>query len=641
MKPLLWGLSLLGLLAACSGSGDNGLPAQDSGCTGQCADTPTFLSVVEVETVLQQSIREAQAQGKPAVIAITDRVGNVLALYQMNGFTTRFTTHGGSNTQGGLDKLDLPPAANVAGAISKAVTGAYLSSEGNAFSTRTASFIVQQHFLPKEIGQPSGPLFGVQFSQLACSDLTTTHSQTQGPHRSPLGLAADSGGVPLYKNGTVVGGLGIMADGEYGADTDPFDRDSGAGNVEEIIALAGMQGFEAPADRRGDRITADSKPFRYMDAQASDLRGNGQPLPDLKTSGKLVPVPTYTDGTIKAGTAFGTPASGFVPANSLNTDFAGLDAFVLVDDKGAAKFPPKNASDGTVTGSNALTANEAKVLLQEALKIANRARAQIRRPLSTPARVTVSVVDSFGAVLGVARTRDAPVFGTDVSLQKARSAAFFSNPAAASDLAGTPSTTYFGNKEVSSIAAYGTALNDFAGIPLNDGLGLANRSIGNLARPFYPDGVINKPPGPLSKPIDRWSVFSTGLQLDLANDAILQHVVFLLGGGADVGQTCTKLPNTSNGQNRLRNGLQIFPGSVPIYRGNQLVGAIGISGDGVDQDDMIAFLGLHNASQRLGTLNHAPRRADTLQPQGVRLRYVQCPQAPFIDSNEQNVCAGK
>ena len=31
-------------------------------------------------------------------------------------------------------------------------------------------------------------------------------------------------------------------------------------------------------------------------------------------------------------------------------------------------------------------------------------------------------------------------------------------------------------------------------------------------------------------------------------------------------------------------------------------------------------------------------RADQLVPHGARIRYVQCPQSPFVDSNEQNVC---
>ena len=81
---------------------------------------------------------------------------------------------------------------------------------------------------------------------------------------------------------------------------------------------------------------------------------------------------------------------------------------------------------------------------------------------------------------------------------------------------------------------------------------------------------------------------------------------------------------------------------MPIYRGNQLVGAIGVSGDGVDQDDMISFLAVSQTAQRLGTINNAPLalRADQLTPQGTRLRYVQCPQAPFLDNDEQRPCDG-
>jgi hypothetical protein len=116
------------------------------------------------------------------------------------------------------------------------------------------------------------------------------------------------------------------------------------------------------------------------------------------------------------------------------------------------------------------------------------------------------------------------------------------------------------------------------------------------------------------------------------------HVGFVLGG-ADTPAQCTHTP-------RLANGIQIFPGSVPIYRGATLVGGIGVSGDGIDQDDMISFLGLHQAGLRLGTLGNADpaRRADQIVVavgNGVRLRYVNCPFAPFLGSNEQNVCQGK
>ena len=77
---------------------------------------------------------------------------------------------------------------------------------------------------------------------------------------------------------------------------------------------------------------------------------------------------------------------------------------------------------------------------------------------------------------------------------------------------------------------------------------------------------------------------------------------------------------------------------MPIYRNNgDLVGGIGVSGDGIDQDDLISFLGLHNAGVELGNgVGNAPQgiRADTAaRPRELRLRYVSCPFRPFLDSN--------
>jgi uncharacterized protein GlcG (DUF336 family) len=42
---------------------------------------------------------------------------------------------------------------------------------------------------------------------------------------------------------------------------------------------------------------------------------------------------------------------------------------------------------------------------------------------------------------------------------------------------------------------------------------------------------------------------------------------------------------------QFRNGLVTFPGGVPLYKDGRLVGGIGASGDGVDQDEVIAFAG--------------------------------------------------
>ena len=83
---------------------------------------------------------------------------------------------------------------------------------------------------------------------------------------------------------------------------------------------------------------------------------------------------------------------------------------------------------------------------------------------------------------------------------------------------------------------------------------------------------------------------------------------------------------------------------MPIYRDDLLVGGIGVSGDGIDQDDMIAFLGLDRAGP---DARHDQQRAAarcapiTCIRKGVHLRYVQCPFTPFLDSSQQNVCKGR
>jgi len=659
--------SITALLAGCSGSGNSPDPVgtttppagtSDSGCTGSCATSSSFLSIADVQQVIARAVNEAQAQNQPATIAVVDRVGNVLGVYRMTGARATVTIDSGRGVHGGLEGISIIPSELAA--ISKAVTGAYLSSEGNAFSTRTASQIVQEHFNPGEFGAPSGPLFGVQFSQLLCSDVVQLPGPVLasvflpgtnfgvGPKAAPLGLSADPGGFPLYKGGTPVGGVGVVADAIYGLDLNVGDRDA---DTDELISTAATFGYGAPLDRRGDRITADGKTFRYSDVGFADLARNPEQAPAYASlaasTGALLNLFAFTDGSIIAGTAFGTAASGVI-ADTVN--YPGLDAYVLADRSGLPRYVPTAGVEG-----GGLSANEARELVRAGLAVANRARAQIRRPTNSQARVSVSVVDTAGNILALARTRDAPLFGTDVAVQKARSAAFFSGDYAGTELAALPPAVY-----VTPLGDLSVDLVQFPNVVANttqffadqrifgSGAGtraapyaLTPRALGNIARPFFPDGIVGSGNGPLSKPFAAWSPFSDGLQFDLINN----QVIGILAGyraadldllGAAIGQGCTRNP-------RLKNGIQIFPGGVPIYRGSALVGAIGVSGDGVDQDDMIAALGLKNGAATLNTgLQHAPAnmRSDRLQPQGVRLRYVQCPQAPFLDSNEQNVCEG-
>ncbi len=634
------------VLASCGGGGSSsgtsgGTPAPTATPAptpaGQVFSVPAAesLSGTEVGTIIAQAAAEARARGASATIAVTDRVGNVLAVFAMPGAaaTARIPAapDGGSRDAQGLT---IPSAG---AAIAKAITGAYLSSGGNAFSSRTASFIVQEHFppAPSTAGLESGPLFGVQFSQLPCSDLAARATDGFiGPKRSPLGLAADPGGFPLYKNGVVVGGIGVIADGAYSFDPNVLDRDN---DLDEAIALAGTVGFAAPETIRANRISADGTALRYTDVEYTQI-GNVAGASFAGTAGALVPVAGYYTGTaLLSGAAYGTEASGVRASTS--AEFANRDAFVLTNGAGVNRYPVRAATDaGDV--ATPLTAAEARAILEEAFTVMSRARAQIRQPLDSRAQVTISLVDTRGQVLGIVRSPDAPIFGIDVSLQKARTANFFSGRFAAADL----------NAANGEVPQFVTRTRTFLGDPgaLGGAFGIANRSVGNLARPYFPDGEVGQPNGPLSRPIQQFSPFSTGLQSALVIGNLAQHLGFVTGASAaDTPRACTSLPQVAGGNPRLANGIQIFPGSVPIYRGTTLVGAIGVSGDGIDQDDMISFLGLNNGAARTGSgLGNAPRdmRADRILVQvgsrQVRLRYVGCPFAPFLDTTAQNVCEG-
>ncbi|MGH9764313.1 MAG: hypothetical protein ACREDR_26305 [Blastocatellia bacterium] len=164
-------------------------------------DATHTLTAADVQTIIAQAVAQAVASGFKGTIAVVDKEANVLGIFEMTGAP-------GKTTIGSLPSCPDPANCGLEGvrvpskfaAISKAGTGAFLSSQGDALTTRTASFIVQQHFPPGVDFTSSGPLFGVQFSQLPCSDVNPA---------LPLGLSADPGGIPVYKNGQLAGGIGV------------------------------------------------------------------------------------------------------------------------------------------------------------------------------------------------------------------------------------------------------------------------------------------------------------------------------------------------------------------------------------------------------------------------------------------------
>lgn len=651
-------ISVIFVLSSCGGGGGSGdgggstRGGRDSanfGCDGSCSTQR--LTTDEVARILQQAIYGAQVLGVAATISVVDRVGNVLAVYQMEGAAGLSTISGG-----GSDGLEGVPVPATLAAISKAGTGAYLSSQGNAFSSRTASQIVQENFNPQERNQPGGPLFGVQFSQLICSDINVLDptfaggipsgnklraAGSIGPRPLPLGLSADPGGLPLYKLGDLVGGIGIEYDALYTADRVITDVDD---NGEERIAMIAATGFEAPSERVGDNIFVGGKQLRFTDLSYDDFEPLPEALPALDPS-RLVAVPLFCAATIREGVPFGTPASGVA-----NVVKANSPAAILVNASGANRFPPIDGA--SLPGGIELKAREVDGLLESALLTAYRGRAAIRLPLDLGIRVSIWVVDTLGVPLGFIRTEDAPVFGIDVSLQKARSALLFSSPDAAELLNAARLRNAVGN-----FSDYVTPTRALLGEnALSGAYAISDRAIGNIARPFLPDGINGNANGPLSLPFPgtggprTWSPFNDGLQLDVSFQRIVQPLGVPVNPPAAIPDTCADPVVFGR---RLGNGLQIFPGSVPLYRNGTLIGAIGISGDGIDQDDSVAFFGASRQGLDLSGhtdigdailgFNAPPEiRSDKipLNFEHLRLRYVNCPEGPKRDDNDQNICEG-
>ena len=157
---------------------------------------------------------------------------------------------------------------------------------------------------------------------------------------------------------------------------------------------------------------------------------------------------------------------------------------------------------------------------------------------------------------------DATIFSIDVAVTKARNVIWFSEPAGAVDLPGVPA---------------GTAV--------------TNRTISFGAQPLFPPGIDGSGDGPF---------FNLYLQ-DTANPCTQ---------GSD--------PNSLANQS----GIVFFPGSVPLYRNGVMVGGLGVSGDGVEQDDYVTNGG------SAGFEAPTAIRADQIFIDDVRLPYLKFPRDP-------------
>lgn len=254
-----------------------------------------------------------------------------------------------------------------------------------------------------------------------------------------------------------------------------------------------------------------------------------------------------------------------------------------------------------------LTATEVDTIIQGCRQASRQTHAAIRLPPDAACRMWISICDLDGRLLGVFRQVDATLFSYEISLTKARNATYFSNPDSryvndpliAGPLAGRHPLTGFvpdvkpdgtfkriidGNGNL--IGANGQIENIFpVGDPLNapnepglttTGIAVTARSLGFLGAPFFPPTIDpNLDPGPL---------FYLVLKNRHPDSFVLES--FRPTFAQDPVQTP---------QQQVLSGIIFFPGAAPLYKNGQLVGGIGVSGDGVSQDDIVTFLGIRFA----------------------------------------------
>jgi len=467
------------------------------------------LTAGDVTTLVQAAAQAADAN--TMVIAVVDRAGNILAVFRKPAAPTLAPGNFGAQ----VDANEL--------AVSLARTAAFFSNDQAPLSSRTVRFISGIHFPPGIAGASSAPLYGIENTNRGCGlSANFIAGQAVPPARSingastGLGIATgkadlndsdpsavNPGGVPLFRNGSVVGGIGVAGV---------------AGDVAEFTAYAAAtsNGFgPAPAAPGVVIIGGVALPFVNQTTRPAGV-GTGN------VTGSFIVGPVASPGPAPEGMLI-APAAGPV---------------------------------------GGLSATDVAQIINNAIATANTTRAVIRLPIGSSARMAIAVADLDGTVIGLYRMADGTVFSVDVAATKARNMVYFNSAArTAADLSGVP---------------VGTAV--------------TNRTIGFGAQPIYPPGIDGTAAGPFFNLYER----------DVANPCTQGFAV----AGAN------------------QSGIVFFPGSVPLYRSGVLVGGLGISGDGVDQDDFVA------AGGAAGFDAPTAIRADQVILQNVRLPYLKFPQNP-------------
>ena len=358
-----------------------------------------------------------------------------------------------------------------------------------------------------------GPMRDVDGNELTSVGITTGKVDVFDSGATDLlSVPVNPGGIPIYRGGKVIGGVGIAGVSPELAEYAATLAAAGAGRG---LDFSEPLGFPGAVFIEGIRL-----PFFGGCTNIPCIRAALKQAPPGASSGRL------SDGRF------------------------------VVPPRGGQQAPENYLLGPRASRTGSLSVDEVRRIIDQSVAVALRTRAAIRLPLNQPTRMAMSVSDETGDILAVYRMPDSTFFSVDVALTKARNA------------------FYFSTREGYDVLRHYVLTNRYARYeweprpPAGLGWAVTARSLNFGGQPLFPPGIdheVTPTPGP-------W--------FDLY--------------AYDAANPCTEGPGPSRGENRnffKQSGIVWFAGSVPLYKDGRLVGGLGVSGDGVEQDDYVSQLG--------------------------------------------------
>jgi len=539
------------------------------GGNGPCDDGKNgpfaALTASEVNTLV--AIASTAVQSNTMTVAVVDRAGRVLALYRQPGATP----------------------ANDDLAVGLARTSAFFSHNMAPLSSRTVRFISGIHFPAGVRHSGNAALYGIENTNRGCDFNVTFNPGKCIPRATSVnGLpcnAFDHSGCGTgivtgkpdefdgHKDGHPEGvGLGASALNPNGLPVNPGGVPIFRINTVKVLNMGDDGSFNVTVNRddKGNPAEANS-------GLVGGVGVAGVPPDQAEFSAffavagaaaaaglKLFPAPIFPlppPGRVFIdGIRLPYVDNGTRPEGIQNGAANAAGTFVMGPSAGGCAANRYLA--GPIAGSK-LTQQEVDTIVHNAVDTAHRTRGYIRLPLNSYARMVIAVADVDGSLLALYRMPDATIFSIDVAVAKSRNVIYFSS--------NDPNVK-----------------RDLPGVPV--GTSMTNRSIEFGAEPLYPPGQEQTDPGPFFDLFVR----------DLKNP-------------------CSQGFQAANAN---QSGIVFFPGATALYKGGQIVGGLGVSGDGVEQDDFVTVGGAG------ALLPEKKIQADRVMIRRVRLPFIKFPRQP-------------